>query len=300
MWRWPVCPLPVSFAPCWVQTPPERVKAHAPPTLLLSSGPPISAVLPSSDSATLCPNWPAPVSPLPVSFAPCWVQVPPERVKAHAAPTNPLSKGPPIRAVLPSADSATLMPKRPKPLSSLPVSFVACWVQTPPERVNAHAAPTPPLSPGPPIRAVLPSADSATLWPNWPVPVSSLPVSFVPCWVQAPPERVKAHAAPTKPLSVLPPMRAVLPSADRATLQPNSPAPVSPPPVSFVPCWVQTPPERVNAHAAPTAPLSLGPPIRAVLPSADSATLWPNWPRPTSPPPVSFAPCWTNGSIRSG
>ena len=46
--------------------------------------------------------------------------------------------------------------------------------------------------------------------------------------------------------------------------------------VSFGPCWVQVEPERVNTHAAPTLPLSHEPPIRAVLPSADSATVEPN------------------------
>src|SRR5205807_1279403 len=82
---------------------------------------------------------------------------------------------------------------------SLPVSFVPCWVHVEPERVNAHAAPAPLLSPGPPISAVkaLPSAASATLEPNLPgnlpAPGSSLtspvPVSFVPCWVAVVSER---------------------------------------------------------------------------------------------------------------
>src|SRR6478609_3456023 len=46
-----------------------------------------------------------------------------------------------------------------------------------------------------------------------------------------------------------------------------------------------------NAHAAPISVLSAGPPTRAVLASADSVTLNPKWPSPTSPLPVSFAPC---------
>jgi len=56
----------------------------------------------------------------------------------------------------------------------------------------------------------------------------------------------------------------------------------------------------VNTHAAPPEPLSLGPPINNVLPSADSAALLPN--RASSPawPDVSFSPCWINGSIVIG
>ena len=176
----PLSSAPVSFEPCWVQVEPERVNTHAAPTLSLSKGPPASATFPSLDSATLEPNCPAPVSPEPVSFDPCWVQVEPERVNTHAAPTPPLSAEPPISAVPPSSDSATLAPNLPAPVSSEPVSFDPCWVQVEPERVNTHAAPRPPLSAGPPISAVLPSPDSDTLAPNWPAPVSPAPVSFGP------------------------------------------------------------------------------------------------------------------------
>ena len=42
-------------------------------------------------------------------------------------------------------------------------------------------------------------------------------------------------------------------------------------PTSLLPCWVHTPPLRVNTHAAPARELSPGPPTTAVLPSADSA-----------------------------
>ena len=76
-------------------------------------------MFPSADSATLKPNPPAPVSPVPVSLPPCCVQVEPVRVNTHAAPRLPLSPGPPIRAVFPSADSATLKPNLPAPVSSL-------------------------------------------------------------------------------------------------------------------------------------------------------------------------------------
>ena len=86
----------MSFVPCWAQVVVVRRKTHAAPTLPLSPGPPISAYVllsTSSDSATLAPNWPAPVSSLPVSFGPCWLQVEPERRKTHAAPTRWLSRG---------------------------------------------------------------------------------------------------------------------------------------------------------------------------------------------------------------
>src|SRR5205085_1822481 len=43
--------------------------------------------------------------------------------------------------------------------------------------------------------------------------------------------------------------------------------------------------------AAPVSLLSARPPISAVFPSADSARLYPKWPAPTSPLPVSLEPC---------
>ena len=164
--------------------------------------------------------------------------------------------------------------------------------------MNTHAAPTS-RSTGAPTSAVLPSEDSATLLPKKGMPTTPAPVSFSPCWVQVEPERVNTHAAPRSPLSPHPPIRAVLPSEDSATLEPKSASPIAPPGMSFPPCCVQVEPERVNTHAAPT-PLSPGPPISAVLPSEDSATLSPKRAPPISPPPVSFLPCWTSGSIRSG
>src|SRR5262249_34935050 len=130
------------------------------------------------------------------SLPPCWLQALPERVKIQAAPLCPLSPTPPIRAVLPSAESATLPPKSPAPVSSLPVSLPACWLQTEPVRVNTQAAPFRASSSGPPIRAVLPSGASATVAPKRPAPVSPLPVSLPPCWFQAGPERVNTQAAP--------------------------------------------------------------------------------------------------------
>src|SRR6202011_848889 len=109
-------------------------------------------------------------------FDPCWVQVEPKGVNAHAAPKLLLSPGPPICAVLPSEDSATLAPNSPGSASLLtsPVPWSsACWDQVALNRVNTHAAPTPLLSPGPPISAVLVAVpdsaeESATLAPNLP------------------------------------------------------------------------------------------------------------------------------------
>ena len=281
----------MSFDPCCVHVEPVRVNTHAAPTVLLSRGPPISAVPPSLDNATLEPNRPLPLAPEPVSLEPCWVQVEPERVNTHAAPTPPLSERPPINAVFPSPDSATLQPNSPLPIAPEPVSLEPCWVQVEPERVNTHAAPTRPLSPGPPINAVFPSPDSATLEPKSALPLAPDPVSLEPCWVQVEPERVKTHAAPARSLSTGSPINAVFPSPDSATLQPNRPLPLPPDPVSLEPCWVQVEPERVYTHAAPVSS-SVGPPISAVFPSRESATLHPNQPSPLSSEAVSFGPCW--------
>ncbi len=128
---------------------------------------------------------------------------------------------------------------------------------------NTHTAPTPiacpsgALSPPPPISAISPLEERPTLSPKLGLrPLESLAVSFSPCWVQVEPERVNIHAAPRALLSPLPPISAVLPSEESATLTPNRPSPLSPPPVSFSPCWVQTSPERVNTHAAPALLLS--------------------------------------------
>ena len=82
----PTAPVPISLLPCWVQTPPLRVKTHAAPAFELSLGPPTMAVLPSADSATEKPWKAAPTAPVPTSLLPCWVQTPLLRVKTHVAP----------------------------------------------------------------------------------------------------------------------------------------------------------------------------------------------------------------------
>src|SRR6516165_9419437 len=223
----PTAPVPTSLLPCWFQTPPLRVKTHVAPACELSLGPPTTAVLPSSDSATDQPCA-APTPPVPTSLLPCWVQTPLLRVKTHAAPACELSPGPPTMAVLPSADSATEMPCWAPPTAPVPTSLLPCWLQTPLAlRLKTHAAPACELSPGPPTMAVLPSAESATEMPCWALPTAPVPTSLLPCWLQTPLAlRMKSQAAPAPELlpalalSSGPPTMAVLPSADSATDMP--------------------------------------------------------------------------------
>src|SRR6266511_727777 len=114
-----------------------------------------------------------------------------------------------MMAVLPSAERATEAPCSAPPTAPEPTSLVPCWVQTPPLLVQTHAAPAPLLSPCPPTKAVLPSAESDTDWPCKEVPSAPKPTRLVPCWVQTPPLRVQTHAAPALLLSLTPPTMAV-------------------------------------------------------------------------------------------
>src|SRR5260221_1013880 len=142
-------------------------------------------------------------------------------------------------AMLPSADSATDMPWRAFPTAPVLTSLLPCCIQTPPLRVNTHAAPAAPrpkgtdrshgLSAGPPTMAVLPSVDNATDMPWRALPTASVPTSFLPCCVQTPALRVNTHAAPVLLLSAHPPPMAVLPSPHRA---PGAPWAARPPPHS--------------------------------------------------------------------
>ena len=143
----PTAPVPTSFDPCWVQTPPLRVKTHAAPAFELSSGPPTIAVLPSADSATEKP-WPgvsdsAGADQLRSLLGP----------DAAAAGEDPRRSG--ARVVVRPAhdrgvavggqrDRASLV--RRFRLAPVPTSFDPCWVQTPPLWVKTHAAPMPELS----------------------------------------------------------------------------------------------------------------------------------------------------------
>src|ERR1039458_8296004 len=136
------------------------------------------AVFPSADSATALLKRSS-AAPAPTSLPPCWAHTPPERVYTHAAPASLLSRGPPTMAVFPSADIATDWPCSAPPTAPVPTSLPPCCVHTPPERVNAQAAPITlfspgPPSPGPPMMAVFPSADIATE-----VPCSGYPTAPV-------------------------------------------------------------------------------------------------------------------------
>src|SRR5205807_508263 len=201
---------------------------HPAPVLLLSCQPPISAVPPSPDKATLTPCSAAPTAPLPTSFDPCCDHVDPERENTHAAPVLLLSCQPPISAVPPSPDKATLTPCSAAPTAPLPTSVGPCCDHVDPERENTHAAPVLLLSCQPPISAVPPSPDKATLTPCSAAPTAPLPTSFDPCCDHVDPERENTHAAPVLLLSCQPPISAVPPSPDKATLTPCSAAPTAP------------------------------------------------------------------------
>src|SRR2546422_768378 len=102
-----MAPAPTSFAPSWLQRPPERVNTHAAPTPLSSADPPTMAVSPSPERETDSPCDAVAMAPAPTTFAPCWLHTPAERVKTDAAPAQQLSTGPPTMAVFPSAESET-------------------------------------------------------------------------------------------------------------------------------------------------------------------------------------------------
>src|ERR1700744_204028 len=103
--------------PCCVHVDRRRVNTQAAlVSFTLLAWLPISAVVPSEESATQRPKLPLLLAPTPVSFAPCWAHTKPARVNAQAAPAPLLSLAPPIRAVVPSDDRTTLVPKAPWPL----------------------------------------------------------------------------------------------------------------------------------------------------------------------------------------
>src|SRR6516225_3364920 len=106
----PTAPVPTSFGPCSLHTPPERVNTHAAPASPLSLNPPTMAVFPSPESDAEEPSCALRTAPVPTGFGPCWLHTPPERVKTHAAPAPPLSADPPTMAVFPSPDSETETP----------------------------------------------------------------------------------------------------------------------------------------------------------------------------------------------
>ena len=124
-----------------------------------------------------------------------------------------------------------------------------------------------------------------------PAAVSPLPVSLPPCWLQAEPGRVKTQAAPLTGVSVWTADqggRAVRRERNAASRSADAALAAA---VSLPPCWSHAEPERVNTQAAPLLPSSKGPPMSAVEPSPDSATLTPKRAWPVSPLPVSLPPC---------
>ena len=243
---------------------------------------------------------------LPASFSPCCVQVEPERVNTHAAPRALVVVGcrRPERCCHPRTAPRCRQsrPYEPSRSLQLPVSSSPCWLQVEPERVNTHAAPAQLLS-----RRHRRSARCChrRRAPRCRRSLAALaaPVSFSPCWVQVEPERVNTHAAPMPPSSPrAADQRGVAIGGER-----HADAETPPPFLSAAgELFALLGPGRARAREHPRRPdfasigAAVGPPISAVLPSADSATLSPNSPSPVSPRPVSFSPCWMNGSIRSG
>ena len=147
------------------------------------------AVVPWVDSATLLPCSAALEALAPISLAFCDHTPAALRVNTHVAPVFPWSPGPPIRAVWPSLDNATLLPCRAAPIELLAARSLPCCFHTPLLRVKTHAAPTPTLLPGSPTKAVLPSPDSATEAPRNDV-VLVTTSGEPPCGVQTPLLRV--------------------------------------------------------------------------------------------------------------
>src|SRR5664280_998808 len=105
-------------------------------------------------------------------------------------------------AVLPSAEIATHSPCAAPPTALVPTSLPLCCAHTPALRVNTHAAPLGGVvgrlpSSGPPMIAVLPSAEIATDSPCREGPTAPVPTSLLPCCDHKAPVRVNTHAAPT-------------------------------------------------------------------------------------------------------
>src|SRR5262249_33271535 len=149
----------------------------------------MTAVLPSPESATRQPGSSSYVQPVGFSgFA--WVQLEPVRVNArtdHGALFNRQL----TRAVVPAAERDTPQPNRGRVFAEVrPVHLAPCCAQVLPEELKTQAAPPTWLSYGPPIRAVPPSPESATLFPNWAAPRSSLATSFLPCCAHFDPARL--------------------------------------------------------------------------------------------------------------
>src|ERR1041384_5998279 len=162
-----VSDLGTSCSPAWRHAPALRLKAHTAALLASLLTPPLSARLPSLESATRRPCASGVCGPpAPTSLGPCCVQTPFWRVKIHTAPVGG-SNGAPETTVLPSAEMATDAPCVGNvPLDPVP-TIRAISVQTPLDRVKIYSAPVVAgdgleSAPGPPSAAVFPSAERAT------------------------------------------------------------------------------------------------------------------------------------------
>ena len=157
----------------------------------------------------------------------------PLRVKIHAAPRFALSLYPPTMAVLPSALSETLKPRREFLVAFAPVKFppseatnlAPCWLQVDPLRVKIHAAPRNELSADPPTMAVEPSALSETVKPRAAEPLIPVPTNLAPCCVfgAVVALSVKVAAEVTDPLAVV---NDIVPVADPGMTIPTRLVPV--------------------------------------------------------------------------
>ena len=166
-------------------------------------------------------------------------------------------------------------PDRRLPTAPVPTSLAPCWVQTPPLRVQTHAAPAQPLSP------------TLRRWrccrrrrgTRNSLARRSPRRRCRPAWLPAGSRRLRSASRPTRPQrhsSSLALRRWPCCRRRRGTRSSLVGAfPTAPVPTSLAPCWVQTPPLRVQTHAAPASPLSQRPPTMAVLPSAERETDWP-------------------------
>jgi hypothetical protein len=140
----------------------------------------------------------------------------------------------------------------------VPTSFGPC-VHTPPERVNTHAAPppTPLVSLGPPMRAVLPSVDSATEEPWAAGDAAPVPTSFALLRPHA--TRAREHPCCShgrhrsrNPIVTEPANEGGIAVGGKRYGIALIGGAYAPAPTSFAPCCVHTPSERVNTHAALT------------------------------------------------
>ena len=168
------------------------------------------------------------------------------------------------------------MPKKPTPVSSAPISFCCC-VQTPADRVNRNAAPTMFESLSAPTSAVLPSAEMATAAAEGAGLLASLGTQLrallTPGGTGA--REHPGRAADRMLLSFSSPMTAVLPSAemrDRVAEARGSALIVGKEALLEVQRRAAAGVLHDRSRALAPSP---GPPMSAVVPSAERATAVP-------------------------